>query len=127
MSYYDNHDDTAPLTPADARYRELKALLMAEWMARPDLPAIKAQLAQAKKTLLLCPAASQVAGAAGAQYPGHLGTDFPLKGPINGPFMFLAISQNRSVSCPRRIITSTPENQSPPTSVSTLQSAPDAL
>ena len=49
MSYYDNHDDTAPLTPADARYRELKALLMAEWMARPDLPAIKAQLAQAKK------------------------------------------------------------------------------
>jgi len=49
MSYYDNHDDTTPLTPADARYRELKALLMAEWMARPDLPAIKVQLAQAKK------------------------------------------------------------------------------
>lgn len=49
MSYYDKHDDTTPLEPIDARYRKVRAQLIAEWMARPDLPAINAQLAQAKK------------------------------------------------------------------------------
>ncbi|MDH1088561.1 hypothetical protein [Pantoea brenneri] len=49
MSYYDKHDDTTALDPTEVGNQELKALLIAEWMARPDLPAIKAQLAQAKK------------------------------------------------------------------------------
>lgn len=49
MSYYDKHDDTTALDPTEVGNRELKALLIAEWMARPDLPAIKGQLAQAKK------------------------------------------------------------------------------
>lgn len=49
MSYYGKHDDTTALDPTEVGNRELKALLIAEWMARPDLPAIKAQLAQAKK------------------------------------------------------------------------------
>ena len=49
MSYYDKHDDTTALDPTEVGNRELKALLIAEWMARPDLPAIKAQLAQARK------------------------------------------------------------------------------
>jgi hypothetical protein len=47
MSFYDKHDGTTDA--ADAENRELRALLVAEWLARPDLPAIKAQLAQAKK------------------------------------------------------------------------------
>jgi len=37
------------LAPVETRYKELRALLIAEWLARPDLPAIKAQLAQRKK------------------------------------------------------------------------------
>ena len=49
MSFYDTHDETTPLAPFETRYKELRALLIAEWLARPDLPAIKAQLAQARK------------------------------------------------------------------------------
>lgn len=49
MSFYDTHDETPPLAPVETRYKELRALLIAEWLARPDLPAIKAQLAQARK------------------------------------------------------------------------------
>jgi len=49
MSFYDTHDETTPLAPVETRYKELRALLIAEWLARPDLPAIKAQLAQARK------------------------------------------------------------------------------
>jgi len=49
MSFYNKHDETTPLAPVETRYKELRALLIAEWLARPDLPAIKAQLAQAKK------------------------------------------------------------------------------
>lgn len=49
MSYYDKHDDTTVLDPTEVGNQQLKALLIAEWLARPDLPAIKAQLAQAKK------------------------------------------------------------------------------
>ncbi|KAA5943932.1 hypothetical protein F3I27_16145 [Pantoea sp. Bo_2] len=49
MSFYDTHDETTPLAPVETRYQELRALLIAEWLARPDLPAIKAQLAQARK------------------------------------------------------------------------------
>jgi len=47
MSFYDKYDGITDA--ADAENRELRALLIAEWLARPDLPAIKAQLAQAKK------------------------------------------------------------------------------
>ncbi|QCA03959.1 hypothetical protein [Pantoea vagans] len=49
MSFYDTHDETTPLAPVETRYKEFRALLIAEWLARPDLPAIKAQLAQARK------------------------------------------------------------------------------
>lgn len=49
MSFYDTHDETTPLAPVETRYKELRALLIAEWLARPALPAIKAQLAQARK------------------------------------------------------------------------------
>ncbi|MGJ0479574.1 hypothetical protein [Pantoea agglomerans] len=49
MSFYDTHDETTPLAPVETRYKELRAFLIAEWLARPDLPAIKAQLAQARK------------------------------------------------------------------------------
>lgn len=49
MSFYTKHDETTPLAPVETRYKELRALLIAEWLARPDLPAIKAQLAQRKK------------------------------------------------------------------------------
>ncbi|WP_442798772.1 hypothetical protein [Pantoea vagans] len=49
MSFYDTHDETTPLAPVETRYKELRALLIAEWLARPDLPAIQAQLAQARK------------------------------------------------------------------------------
>ncbi|NYS28702.1 hypothetical protein [Pantoea sp. WMus005] len=49
MSFYNKHDDTPPLAPVETRYKELRTLLVAEWLARPDLPAIKAQLAQSKK------------------------------------------------------------------------------
>ncbi|MGC0810197.1 hypothetical protein [Pantoea agglomerans] len=49
MSLYNKHDETTPLASVETRYKELRALLIAEWLARPDLPAIKAQLAQRKK------------------------------------------------------------------------------
>lgn len=49
MSFYDTHDETTPLAPVETRYKKLRALLIAEWLARPDLAAIKAQLAQARK------------------------------------------------------------------------------
>lgn len=49
MSFYDTHDESTPLAPVETRYKELRALLIAEWLARPDLPAVKAQLAQARK------------------------------------------------------------------------------
>lgn len=49
MLFYDSHDETTPLAPVETRYKELRTLLIAEWLARPDLPAIKAQLAQARK------------------------------------------------------------------------------
>ena len=57
MSLYNKHDETTPLAPIETMYKELRALLIAEWLARPDLPAIKAQLAQRKKrssSALLC-------------------------------------------------------------------------
>lgn len=47
MSFYHKYDGITDA--ADAENRELRALLIAEWLARPDLPAIKAQLAQRKK------------------------------------------------------------------------------
>lgn len=47
MSFYDKYDGITDA--ADAENRELRALLIAEWLARSDLPAIKAQLAQRKK------------------------------------------------------------------------------
>ncbi|EIB98352.1 hypothetical protein OJ965_09545 [Pantoea anthophila] len=47
MSFYDKHNGITDA--ADAENRELRALLIAEWLDRPDLPAIKAQLAQARK------------------------------------------------------------------------------
>ena len=47
MSFYDKYDGITDA--ADAENRELRALLIAEWLARPDLPAIQAQLAQARK------------------------------------------------------------------------------
>ena len=47
MSFYDKLDGITDA--ADAENRELRALLIAEWLARPDLPAIQAQLAQARK------------------------------------------------------------------------------
>ncbi|MCX2907489.1 hypothetical protein MI048_01200 [Pantoea agglomerans] len=47
MSFYDKYDGITDA--ADVENRELRALLIAEWLARPDLPAIKAQLAQRKK------------------------------------------------------------------------------
>ncbi|MGC1096068.1 hypothetical protein WKH53_01940 [Pantoea agglomerans] len=49
MSLYNKHDETTPLAPVETRYKELRALLIAEWLTRPDLPAIKAQLDQRKK------------------------------------------------------------------------------
>ncbi|MGD9425191.1 hypothetical protein ACLHDD_08510 [Pantoea sp. NSTU24] len=33
----------------ETRYREVRSRLIAEWLAKPDLPEIYAQLAQAKK------------------------------------------------------------------------------
>ena len=57
MSLYNKHDETTPLAPVETMYKEIRALLIAEWLARPDLPAIKAQLAQRKKrssSALLC-------------------------------------------------------------------------
>ena len=47
MSFYDKRNGITDA--ADAENRELRALLIAEWLDRPDLPAIKAQLAQARK------------------------------------------------------------------------------
>lgn len=48
MSFYEKHETTPP-EPMDARYRKVRSRLIAEWLAKPDLPAIYAQLAQARK------------------------------------------------------------------------------
>lgn len=41
MSFYDTHDEITSLAPVETRYKTLRALLIAAWLARPDLPAIK--------------------------------------------------------------------------------------
>lgn len=48
MSFYGKHE-IPPLETVDARYRKVRSHLIAEWLAKPDLPAIYAQLDQAKK------------------------------------------------------------------------------
>ncbi|MFV9686798.1 hypothetical protein CKF43_16740 [Pantoea graminicola] len=48
MSFYGKHE-TTPLESVDARYRKVRSRLIAAWLAQPDLPAIYAQLDQAKK------------------------------------------------------------------------------